>query len=507
MPRKYAVTATVAVLISTLASTILAIGFGDIGVLDDAALFPPDHVNAGLGPRLFINGRPPTPALPPDRRKRQTPGQCGADKHSCVEVGPAGATLCCHNSEYCFLDADWQPKCCAIGVTCGSPCAEDALLCNRTVTSTVTVETSAIETSGTITAVASPTQVAACCNRPCSSSFFLCQGAFGGQCCQYGAQCGSESACFFTSSTPLSTIVTPIPPGCTTSQFSCSEGGGCCNYGSTCTSAVSGTMTSHACAPNLTVIDEGGISEGAKVGIGVGVSIGAAAVIGALTWFVVQRRRDARSSRRGDGSAALPADDDDGEDLARPFMRGGPAMSDVTSPSTVAAMMGGPRPPIHETGLAYNYYGPDAVAGPYTDHADGRSSATGVPGRGGGSTEPRSSPGFSTSSNRAAMPANQYPDRPADIRAPVELATDAHGPGSSATLAELEEKGLGIGETVSRPVDEEEDYGPYELDVSPGVSPPPMSAEEAEGHRTLNISPTPPPPPGTDQQEKNSGQK
>lgn len=204
MSRKSVITVTAAILLtSTFVNAALAVGYGDFGVFDNAALFPPDHNNSGLGPRLFINGIPPIPALLPDKRKRRTTGQCGQDQHSCLEVGPSGAALCCRNNQYCFLNATWEPQCCGLGTTCGSPCEENALYCNSTTVTTVTVATSA-----TVTLLAQTSEVAACCGRRCTSSYFLCQDNFGAQCCQYGAQCLSGGSCLFTS-TPISTIVTP----------------------------------------------------------------------------------------------------------------------------------------------------------------------------------------------------------------------------------------------------------------------------------------------------------
>ncbi|KAI1778202.1 hypothetical protein F4818DRAFT_289346 [Hypoxylon cercidicola] len=481
MSRKSAVAVAAALFTSMLINTALAVGYGGFGMFDDAALlFPQDHINPGFGPRLFMNGMPPIPTLP-DKQKRQTPDQCGPDQHSCLEIGPAGAAWCCRNDQYCFLNATWQPQCCGQGTTCGSPCAEDALFCNSTVVSTVTVATSA-----TITVVEQTSDVAACCGRRCSSSSFLCQTDFGGQCCEYGAQCLSGGLCLFTSTTAMPTVVTPIPPGCSTSQYACSEGGGCCSFGSTCTSTVSGTFTSQACAANLTVVDSGGLSEGAKVGIGVGIAVGAAVVIGALTWFFVRRRRDARSRRGGaTQTGSGPGDEGPEGDLVRPFMRPG-VMSDIYSPSTLV----GGRPPLHETGLTYNYYGPDPVAGPFTDRTDS------TPGRN-PSTEPRSSPGFF---DHAAIRANQYPDRPNDIVNPVELNADAVG---GATRVELEDKKF-VDEVTSTPVTEDK-HGPFELYGSPGSSPTPMTAEEAERRRTQNLSPTP--PPAAEKQEKKDEQK
>lgn len=119
-----------------LMTTTTAAHIERYGELPDVRLFadPP-----GLGPRYFLDGMPPVPALPAPldgKRQDQTPGQCGNGNHSCLDLGPAGAALCCRNDQYCFLDAQWAPKCCGLGTTCGSPCPENLLFCNDTVTST-----------------------------------------------------------------------------------------------------------------------------------------------------------------------------------------------------------------------------------------------------------------------------------------------------------------------------------------------------------------------------------
>ncbi|KAI1380756.1 hypothetical protein F4677DRAFT_404516 [Hypoxylon crocopeplum] len=431
-----------------------------------------------------MDGMPPIPALPPDKAKRQdqTAAQCPEGNHSCLELGPDGAEQCCRNDQYCFVDASWTPRCCALGVACGSPCPENNLFCNQTITTTTTIATSA-----TTMGVEETTVSDACCARPCSSSSFLCQEGFGGQCCPYGARCLSGGGCTIAPTSSVSTVVPIIPPGCTASQIACSQSG-CCDFGSTCTDIVSATQTSYACAANLTVVDtSGGLSEGAKVGIGVGISVGAAVVIGALTWFWISRRRAARSRREGDTLTGSGRDQRERDDLLEPYVPHGGPMSDITSPSSGI----GPRPPLHQGGLAYAYIGPDAVEGPYTDRGDSI-----TPGQG---TEPRSSPRFS---ERGAMPANHYPENPSDIVRPVELDAPANG------RVELGEKGLGVGEktpaTSGTPV-KEEDQGPFELYGNHWDSPPPISADEAERRRTMAISPTP--PPEEDQQERKDAHK
>ncbi|OTB09002.1 hypothetical protein M426DRAFT_7031 [Hypoxylon sp. CI-4A] len=438
----------------------MAAAYENLAILDAAALFsePNQAFDPGLGPRYFAKGMPPVPAAPAGKAKRQQPFQCPAGKHSCLEVGPQGADFCCDNDEYCFLNATWNLQCCGIGTTCGSPCPESLLFCNNTVTSTTTTAT-----SGTTEVVQLISTAAACCGRACSTSYFLCQTTFGGQCCEYGASCGVDGQCLFPASTSMSTLVTPIPSGCTTSQFSCPTGGGCCNLGSICTSTVDAAQsTSLGCVANLTVVDTGGLSEGARVGIGVGVAVGAAIVIGAITWFWIHRRRAEKSRREGETMTGSMRDEQERarEDNMSPFIPYA-ATSDITSPSS------GVRPRLHENGLVYGYYGPDAVDGPYTDSITAHG------------TEFRASP---ESSNRAATTVtDRYPNRPGDIVRPVELDTQLE-------RAELGEKDYVANEKPVQVV-----QGPFELDNSPPMSPHLMDQEEAEAHRALGVSPSPDP--------------
>ncbi|KAI1140512.1 hypothetical protein F5Y05DRAFT_320193 [Hypoxylon sp. FL0543] len=471
-----AVTLLIALFIN--ASTAAAAAHENFAPLEDAALFSPnDQVYAaGLGTRWYV----PAGIA---KRQDQTAQQCPASSHVCLEVGPAGADHCCGNEQYCYLDSDWSVNCCGLGTTCGPCPAQTLQYCNATITGTTT-----IATSGTVTAVETTSETSGCCAKPCSTSSFLCQQGFGGQCCPYGASCGTGGVCLFPGTSSISTIVTPIPSGCTTSQIACPTGGGCCNIGSTCVeSTVSGTQVTGLCAANLTVVDTGGLSEGARVGIGVGVAVGAAIVIGAITWFWITRRRKARSAR---GGATQMADGADGQqdqttaDLAQPLVRPWAGTnSDITSPSSGMVV----RPRLHETGLAYGYYGPDAVPGPYTD-----SSTV-------GGTEPRSSPGFS---ERAAMAANRYPDNPNDIVRPVELDAPAR-----AARAELADGGVDAGEkdkdnSTHDTSITEADQGPFELVGSPPTSPPPMTAEEAELRRSRGLSPSPEPQPDGQEEKK-----
>ncbi|KAI0851360.1 hypothetical protein F5Y00DRAFT_20565 [Daldinia vernicosa] len=457
-----------------------AAAYENLAILDNAALFPQSTgvYNPGLGPRQFVDGMPAIPALPPfpGKAKRQDQAaQCPAGKHSCLDLGPIGATWCCDNDQYCFLNQNWEPKCCGVGAPCGSPCAEDLLYCNGTATVTTTVAT-----SPTTTVLEQTSLTPACCGRACSSTSFLCQVGFGGQCCPFGASCGSNSQCLYPPTSSQSQI-TPVSSGC----IACSTGGGCCNVGSTCTSSlVSATSTAQLCAANLTIVrNEGVLSEGARVGIGVGVAVAASLIIGGVTWFWIHRRRVAKSRRDG---GTLVGSGHDEPDLTGPFIPPGAAMSDVTSPSSRTGM----RPRLHEDGLAYPYFGADAVPGPYTDREDNStpSRAQGV--------ESRSNPGFS---EQAARAANRYPDAPRDIVRPVELGTQKE------TRVELGDNESSISENDSAAsgaaAAKEERQEAYELYGSPVTSPIPMTFDEAERQRAQES----PPPPDPNQKVEKSG--
>ncbi|KAI1408476.1 hypothetical protein F5Y13DRAFT_109908 [Hypoxylon sp. FL1857] len=478
-PKPAIAAAAVALLIASFINAATAAAYEDLAALDDAALFSPnEQVYApGLGPRWYAPGVAAAKA----KRQGETALQCDADHHGCLEVGPAGADRCCSNDQYCYVGDDWIASCCGLGTTCGSCPAQTLQYCNSTVTSTST-----IATSGTVTAVEQTSVTTGCCSKPCNISSFLCQAGFGseagvGPCCPYGASCATGGSCAYPASSTISTIVTPVPSGCTTSQISCPTGGGCCNIGSTCVeSTISGTQVTGLCAANLTVVETGGLSEGARVGIGVGVAVGAAIVIGAITWFWITRRRKARSqgTLAGSGADGQPGRMDE---LSQPFVP--PtygANTDIASPSSGM----GARPRPHETGLAYDYYGPDAIPGPYTD-----SSTVG---------DHRSTPGYS---DRAVIGTYGYPNNPNDIVRPVELDAEAR-----AARAELEEMGGAAGKkdkdnsTHDTSVTEAE--GPFELVGSPPTSPPPMTAEEAEQRRSRGLSPSPEPHPNGQEGKK-----
>ncbi|KAI1502902.1 hypothetical protein F5X99DRAFT_147504 [Biscogniauxia marginata] len=455
-------------------------------VLDDAA-FVPD-----FGPRWYMKAVPALPAL----AKRQDDGvrSCPTGQHGCLELGPMGAEACCLNSQYCVRDTNWQPKCCALGSICDLPCDEDRVLCNATTTSTVTLSTTMAvggatdSPSVTLTVVPTDIPVLGCCNRPCSSSSFLCQSLFGGQCCPYGAACATGGNCLIgPTTTPLSTIVTPVPSGCTTSQITCTDGG-CCNTGSTCTWQQMENTMSPVCAPNITVTDngDGGLSAQARAGIGAGVAVAAAIIIGLLTWFCL-RRRSARSRSGGGSSGAAAATaatagmgaggagavgmrymgrDNDGEDslsLVSPYIRRPATLSDSTAPASR---------------LEHDYFGPDAVPGPFTEDAN-------VP----------PAPALSPGGRDGGVPLQ--PMDPNDIVPPIEIDSRIRGLSIGSRSGEVERDMMIAGQgskgakgaTPARDEEPEQVLGPFELYGSPGS--PPLSPDYFPRQG-------PPPAPGTE---------
>ena len=252
-----------------------------------------------------------------------------------------------------------------------------------------------------------------CCPRACPApSAFLCPSSLGGGCCSVGSACLSGNSCSSTINTATVNTVSASPTGCTTGQFSCQPGagGGCCNIGQTCTAiasqllCVSGSSTSTNTAGLPTATgptspsggSNGGLSSGAKAGIGVGVTLAALLIFGGLiAWFVVARRRRQRELA---AKEQTPAD-------------GGAEMSNVSSPGAGST---GP-----------DYFGAQPQPGPYTlNHA---ASASGM-----------ASYGPYSASQRGAVPIS--PQSPRDITTPVEIAgSGAASPGSAET-----ESGTGL---------------------------------------------------------------
>ncbi|KAK1589708.1 uncharacterized protein LY79DRAFT_517233 [Colletotrichum navitas] len=279
-------------------------------------------------------------------------GICNPNYHSCVDIG--FPETCCANTNYCYVKPDNRPWCCPVGSNCDSNCAATAYQCPTTVTRTISETVTGGGGGGVVTTSVS----SACCGRTCpSTSAFRCESRFGGGCCSYGQTCVPGGGCArAVTPTTSATALTPVDPGCTaTTQHACADGG-CCDRLWDCV-VVSGTA---ACAPgrptatDVRIVDEAsdGLSTGAKAGIGVGVSVVGCALVVLSAWFCLFRRR-----RRGTATASSRPSGGGGGGASRRPGRSARAMSEVTSSSRPTMWRGGTQ----------EYFGPDAVAGPYTE--------------------------------------------------------------------------------------------------------------------------------------------
>jgi hypothetical protein len=284
--------------------------------------------------------------------------------------------LCCPNNQYCYVRPDGTGGCCLIGSNCNSQCSATAYQCANVITVEGATSTST-----------------ACCPRACTeTSAFQCEAEFGGGCCSYGQTCRSGKICVAAATSSTSPLVTPVDEGCTTSQFRCPDGNGCCNNWMHCTN-YQGTA---ACAPgNPTMTgmvmeyQSQGLSDGAKAGIGVGVSVVTCLIVGITTWVCLKRRRDRqRTSTNPSGSG-------------REGGLGGGGLDVMSETGTFDSR------PTPRHGLTQDYSGPDAVAGPYTENENSRLSTYGL-----------------------ARARPNDPHGPEDIAAPVEMDTGTRARGS-----------------------------------------------------------------------------
>ncbi|KAF7534624.1 hypothetical protein G7054_g6042 [Neopestalotiopsis clavispora] len=239
----------------------------------------------------------------------------------------------------------------------------------------------------------------------------------------------------------------------TLSATDCTDGGGCCLQGQTCvnvagTPGCSGTPDGPA-GSNTTTVDTG-LSQSARAGIGAGVAIGAALVIGAVTWFCIRRRRRALTVGRQTEGRNTPGFD------------GATAAGNTMSETSVPV-----RNRVHRNGLGYEYLGPQAVVGPYTEQD--------TPAQYAGETH----------HDRGVA---REPDGPGDIRRPVEIGA------SSEIIKDKDETHPGFGRTTSIRSENginpqaAENHEVYELEAMP--SPSPLSAEEfASAHSNVPGSP------------------
>ncbi|TVY80297.1 hypothetical protein LSUE1_G003916 [Lachnellula suecica] len=329
---------------------------------------------AGLSPRQYLGGL-----------EGRANGACAsANSHTCLDVNQAD--FCCPNTEYCVVDTSLNPGCCAVGSNCGISCGSSSYICATTVTN-----------SGTATS----TQ--ACCPRSCTStSQFLCAATQGGGCCPYGYMCTAGSQGCVSTQTPTTVVASVVPSGCSAAdQFTCASslGGGCCGNGQACVTSGSGNFCSATGSALRTRTLAGGaiatavakpsgnsgLSTGAKAGIGVGVALGALAVIGALMWFFLVHR----PRRQSEKQPTVP-----------------PAMSQSSGRNG--------RPAVgRQTSQPSDYFGPEAESGPFTEN---QASAPLSPNRG--------------------VPAT--PQSPGDIAVPVEIDSKSHSAVTSPSALEYQ---------------------------------------------------------------------
>lgn len=312
--------------------------------------------------------------------KRQG-GTCPTGQHNCLDLGDLGANACCDDDRYCFFKpGNWSIGCCGFGANCDSSCAASAAVRINVTTTEKTTSTSTVLVSSSATTTllleeSVTTTEVMCSSRPCGVESHLCPSSLGGGiCCSNGMACGT-GGCIVTVS-PTSTADSTGTAGgiCsgTTNAFTCTNGGGgCCLDGQTCTYI---DATQAACACNVA---SPGLSTGAKAGIAVGVVVAAAIVIGAVTWFCIRQRRRNRGTTTGRSGASAGVVGPGGEagmgggegGGGGGFFAGHRGPTPGGDSSTVAPMSEASGPAshrIHQTGVAYNYFGPEAHAGPYT---------------------------------------------------------------------------------------------------------------------------------------------
>ncbi len=267
-------------------------------------------------------------------------------------------TVCCPDTDFCYIDTTYRAECCAVGSNCGyTACDTNHYQCKTT----TTVSGTASETSS-------------CCPRSCTSatSQFLCPSSLGGACCSYGATCASGGSCI-ASTTSSSTTTTN---GCATTQTTCpsSLGGGCCNSPSTCTLlsgtnfyCASGTTAAVRTGSNgqtfstsLPTSSSGGLSSGAKAGIGAGIGVGGALLIVGLISFCIVHRRHAQAMSEAQSQSQQRAPTGSVQESATQGSK--PAMSQGSGVGRSK------RPPAaRQMTQSSDYFGPDPVVGPFTE--------------------------------------------------------------------------------------------------------------------------------------------
>jgi hypothetical protein len=391
--------------------TLLALSSATVAAAADVQLhitgFPgfPD----GFSPRYYGEA-PPKDML----ARRQDDGACDSGEHNCLDLGDLGAASCCPETMYCyFKPGNWSIGCCGFGANCDTSCTAAGVRVNVTTTTDYIITPSQSQSSGALQTVlqASTTEtVEKCKSRPCAVSMHLCPTSLGGQCCpneQTCAQGGSCTAAVTTTSAVVSTR------GCsgTPNAFSCTVGGGCCLNGQSCAYV---DQTSAACAgtaDNVTTADGGGgLSQGAKAGIGAGIAVAAALLIAGVTWFCIRRRKQHASGSRGlgpEGTAGGGGGMRDSQYYTAPGARGATLGGGAETLASMSEASGPASQRLHCSGRAMPYHGPVAVPGPFTVRDEEEPTY-----------ESRPAPML----DQGGVPAQ--PDNPADIRMAVEVAGD-----------------------------------------------------------------------------------
>lgn len=410
-----------------------------LAAIEEAAALP-----NGFSPRFFDGAVPPHQPF----ARRQDTGVCPDGGHRCEDIGAPDS--CCASNRYCYYKTDWQVGCCGFGTNCDAQCTSTLYRTNASstfeVTTTLpppTTTASGATTTGDESVIIGTTTspYVGCATRPCALSAFQCPSSMGHGCCNNDQVCGSNSVCL----APSTTVATDVPTrGCsgTPSATDCVDGGGCCLRGETCvnvdgTPGCSGTpIVDGPAGANTTTVDRG-LSQAARAGVGAGVAIAAALVIGAVTWFCIRRRRraltDGTRTRTGGGRTPAPGGGNDAATNAEGTM---------SETSVVPA-----RSRLHRHGMVYEYLGPTAVAGPYTDH----DTPVRAP-----ETHDRGVPGV--------------PDGPGDISRPVEIG--------ASDVKDKDETQPGFGRSASHRLENRQDGDNevYELEAFP--SPSPLSPED-----------------------------
>lgn len=437
-------------LLLLLFSQILPALAEDKEAVDLVAIETTAAIYNGFSPRYFDSAFAPVPFA-----KRQDQGVCPDGGHRCEDIGASEA--CCGSNRYCYYKTDWEVGCCGFGMNCDTACTSTLYRTNATITSTsfataTGTDTGATDSTPTVTEKVITTTSVGCAVRPCALTAFQCPESMGHGCCNNDQVCGSSGHCLATQTT----VATEVPTrGCsgTLSATDCTDGGGCCLQGQTCvnvagTPGCSGTPDGPA-GSNTTTVDTG-LSQSARAGIGAGVAIGAALVIGAVTWFCIRRRRRALTVGRQTEGRNTPGFD------------GATAAGNTMSETSVPV-----RNRVHRNGLGYEYLGPQAVVGPYTEQD--------TPAQYAGETH----------HDRGVA---REPDGPGDIRRPVEIGA------SSEIIKDKDETHPGFGRTTSIRSENginpqaAENHEVYELEAMP--SPSPLSAEEfASAHSNVPGSP------------------